>query len=140
MKINREIVEQGKNPNRPYLVAYNDNILQAMNELSPSHFKVYMFLLMNKDGFKLEYSPKYIAEQVKISRDTARTAFKQMEMRGYFDRLTDSNYKYDFFEVPQRNSYKINREDRTANSSLAKSLEEKYMRRGDAIDFDNYDW
>lgn len=140
LKINREIVEQAKSSNRPYLVAYNDNILQAMCELSPSHFKVYMFLLMNKDGFRLEYSPKYIAEQVKISKDTAREAFKQMEMKGYFDRLTDSEYKYDFFEVPQRNSYKVNREDRAANSSLARSLEEQLTRREQANDYDDLDW
>lgn len=88
----------------------------------------------------MEYSPKYIAEQVKISKDTAREAFKQMEMKGYFDRLTDSEYKYDFFEVPQRNSYKVNREDRAANSSLARSLEEQLIRREQANDYDDLDW
>lgn len=63
-----------------------------------------------------------------------------MEMKGYFDRLTDSLYKYDFYEVPQRNSYKENRDNRAANSSLAKTLEKQISRREDANEYDNYDW
>ena len=120
LAINRESVDS--KTQRQYLIAYTDNLIQAMYDLSPSAFKVYLYLLMNKDGYRMEYSPSYVARMVNVSKDTARDAFKQMERKGYFDRLSNSDYKYNFYEVPRRNSYIKNQEKREDNSELAKLL------------------
>lgn len=46
--INREIVSKGSTK-RAYLVAYQDNIINAMTTLSGTAFRVYLCLLFNRD-------------------------------------------------------------------------------------------
>lgn len=99
LTIHRENVFGSKDRN--YLNVWNDNLLQAMKDLTPSAFKVYLFLLMNRDGFRLEFSPQFIANSVNVNKDTARTAFKQMEEYGYIKHRDDN--KFDFFEAPNLN-------------------------------------
>ncbi len=135
LAINREQVDS--NTKRQYLIAYTDNLIDAMYDLTPSAFKVYLYLLMNKDGFRMEYSPSYIANMVNISKDTARDAFKQMERKGYFDRLEDSDYKYNFYEVPRRNTYIKNKELKENNSDVTKLLSKEY---NEASNNTNYDY
>lgn len=114
--INRDTVESGTQ--RRYLIAYTDNLLRAMSELSPSAFKVYLYLLMNKDNYKLEYSPAHIGKMVNVCKDTARDAFQRMERLGYFDRLDDNEHKFNFYEVPRKNSYIRNQQLRCDTSDL----------------------
>jgi len=49
VKINREKVDKGTGNGRNYLIAYQDNISSAMKLLSHTAFKVYIYLLFNKD-------------------------------------------------------------------------------------------
>ena len=45
IKINREKVVKGLSNGRLYLVAYQDNLLNAMKTLSHTAFKVYVYLM-----------------------------------------------------------------------------------------------
>lgn len=49
IKINREKVDKVAGSGRNYLIAYQDNILSAGFSLSGSAFKVYIYLLFNRD-------------------------------------------------------------------------------------------
>lgn len=49
VKINREKVDKGTGSGRNYLIAYQDNISAASLTLSHTGFKVYIYLLFNKD-------------------------------------------------------------------------------------------
>lgn len=135
LTIHRDVVRSESG--RPFIYAYNDNLLQAMDDLSASAFKVYVYLLMNKDGYKKEFSPAAIAENVKIHKDTARDAFKQMIRKGYLEQVKD--YKYNFYEVPKIHLFLKYSENRAENSSLARTLEEINRKRDD-YNYDNYDW
>ena len=100
IKINREKVDKGAGNNgRLYLVAYQDNITAAMNNLSHTGFKVYIYLLFNKDQFVVAYSPEYIHKLIGICNESARRAFKELIEKGYIDK---NDKGYDFYEYPHR--------------------------------------
>lgn len=99
VKINREKVIRGLTGGRLFLVAYQDNLLTAMKNLSHTAFKVYMWFLFQKDGYTVCYSPEYLHKAANMCKDTARKGMKELIEKGY----VDQNEKgYDFYEYPRR--------------------------------------
>lgn len=94
----RDNVKDVKNSGRPFLVAYQDNLLDAMNALTPAAFKLYVCLLFNADGFILRFSPENIHKMTGICKDTVRKAMTQLEEKGYLEYV--DNGKYNFKENP----------------------------------------
>lgn len=99
IKINREKVIKGATGGRLFLVAYQDNILAAMKNLSHTAFKVYIYLLFQKDGYSVCYSPEYLRKAANMCKDTARKGFKELIEKGYID---ENERGYDFYEQPRR--------------------------------------
>lgn len=99
IKINREKVVKGLSNGRLYLVAYQDNLLSAMKNLSHTAFKVYVYLLFQKDGYSVCYSPEYIHKAANMCKDTARKAIKELIEKGYID---ENEKGYDFYEYPRK--------------------------------------
>ena len=99
IKINREKVIKGATCGRLFLVAYQDNILAAMKNLSHTAFKVYIYLLFQKDGYSVCYSPEYLRKAANMCKDTARKGFKELIEKGYID---ENERGYDFYEQPRR--------------------------------------
>lgn len=92
--INREIVENSKSFSRPYLIAYQDNLKQAMLDLTPAAFKVYVCLLFNADGFKLDFSPEHIKDMTGLCKDTIRKSMTLLELRGYIKTIDFNKYVF----------------------------------------------
>ena len=108
IEINRENVKGAKTNNRPYLVAYHDNLITAMKVLTPAAFKIYVYLLFNTDGFNLVFSPEHIHQITGLCKDTIRKSLNLLEQRGYIE--CEDFHKYHFYEsysVP-RKQIKIN--------------------------------
>ena len=95
--IHRELVK-GKEKGRPFLTAYQDNLLTAMNALTPAAFKLYVCLLFNTDGFPLRFSPENLHKLTGLCKDTIRKAMTQLETNGYLEYV--DNGKYNFYENP----------------------------------------
>ena len=90
IKINREKVDKGAGNNgRLYLVAYQDNITAAMNNLSHTGFKVYIYLLFNKDQFVVAYSPEYIHKLIGICNES--------EISSASLEISDTKYVFEYF-------------------------------------------
>ena len=98
VRINREQVVKAAASGRLYLVAYQDNILAAMKNLSHTAFKVYMFFLFHKDNYTMAFSPEYIHKAANICKDTVRKAFKELCEKGY---ICENDRGLDFYEYPQ---------------------------------------
>lgn len=98
IKINREKVDKVAANGRKYLIAYQDNLLDAIGNLTHTAFKVYLFFLFNKDGFTFAYSPEYIRKQTNICKETARKAFKELQEKGY---IISTSRGYEFYEYPR---------------------------------------
>lgn len=103
--IHREAVN--KNSVRLFLCAYQDNITNACKVLSHSCFKVYVALLFSKNGYSMEFSPKYISQLTGLCLDTIRKAFKELQEKGYILPANETGTLNDFYETPQSKA-KIN--------------------------------
>ena len=103
LTINRDPVQKRTGKLEPYLISYKKNLVEAMNELSGTAFKVYVFLLCNASSYTMDYSPAYIAREIGISRDSARSALSEFERKGYMTLIKNTSILtgvslYDFFE------------------------------------------
>lgn len=102
LTINREPVQKGTGKTEPYLISYKKNLVEAMNELSGTAFKVYVYLLCNINDYKIDYSPAHIAREIGIGRDSARSAIAEFERKGYVSLIKSTTLSgvshYDFFE------------------------------------------
>ena len=96
IKVIRENVINSKENKRPYIIAYQNNLIEAMNCLTPAAFKVYVCLLFNADGYKLRFSPENIHKITGLCKDTIRKAMKQLEQQGYLESI--DFYRYVFRE------------------------------------------
>lgn len=99
IRVNREKVDKVASSGRLYLIAYQDNLLSAMKDLSHTAFKVYIYLLFNKDGYSVAYSPEYIRKQASICKETARKAFKELVEKGYIE---ETDRGLNFYEYPKK--------------------------------------
>ena len=88
----RDGVKKSKETGQPYLIAYQQNLIDAMNKLTASTFKVYLCLLFNKNNYSIEFSPEYNSKIACISKDSARRAFIQLEQEGYIKQVSEHGY------------------------------------------------
>lgn len=101
IQIHRNDVEKGSGKTQLYLTAYHYSLLQAMKTLSGASFKVYMYLLFNKNNYYLDFAPAHIAKEVGISTDSARDALRRLKENGYLFERPGKKNLYDFYEVQQ---------------------------------------
>lgn len=98
VKVNRERVDKVSSNGRKYLIAYQDNLFDAMKNLTHTTFKVYLYFLFNKDGYSVAYSPEFIKKQANVCKETARKAFKELSEKGY---IIATDRGYEFYEYPK---------------------------------------
>ena len=98
--INREMPKQTKGNKRPYMIAYNDNIEKAMQNINKvSSFKLYIYLLSNNNFYNFALSTKDVSERCGISLDSAQDAVKDLIEKGYLVLIEKKHY--DFYETPK---------------------------------------
>ena len=57
-----------------YLSIAASALANASRILTPTSFKLYLYLATNKDGYSLDFSPKHFSELYGVSYDSARKA------------------------------------------------------------------
>lgn len=98
--IHREVPKGTKDSKRSYVIAYNDNINDAMKNLSKAtSFKVYMYMLGNVDNYHFALSTQDIADVCGMSKDTAKSAVNDLIEKGYL--VLREKHSYDFYERPR---------------------------------------
>ncbi len=110
----KEKVEKTSGKQRPYLIAYTDTIINAARfedgdkKMTGNTFMVWMWLLCNKEGSQIDYSPKYIAQTLGISEDSAKKAKTLLVEFGYLVPASDDNpFIYNFYDTPQPKKKKV---------------------------------
>lgn len=81
-----------------------------MKELTPTAFKVYVYLLCNKHNYSIEFSPEHISNVAGMCKDTARRALTQLEECEYIKKIDEHKYifrecKWISYEDPKRSDY-----------------------------------
>ena len=98
--IHREVPKGTKESKRSYVIAYNDNINDAMKNLNKAtSFKVYMYMLGNVDEYRFALSTQDIADVCGMSKDTAKSAVNDLIEKGYL--VLRDKHSYDFYERPK---------------------------------------
>lgn len=97
--IHRDNVKRGTGRQKPFLIAYQENLKYAMKSLSGTGFKVYMMLVFNTDNYRISFSPKFVSLETGISLDSARKALKELEEKKFI--IAGEHLHYDFYEEPQ---------------------------------------
>ena len=96
--IKKEKVNQ--NNGKPYFLAYQETIEAAAQKLSGNEFKLYIYLLSNRDGYEDFYSPDYFGKAYGVSADTARKLFQKLIEKGFL--VKTAPHDCDFYEAPQK--------------------------------------
>lgn len=98
--INRDMPKQTKESKRPYVVAYTDVIAKASTTLGTKHtaFRLFMYLLCNKDNYYFALSPQDFADEFGVSLKSAKDAVNDLIASGYL--VLREKKVYDFYEVP----------------------------------------
>lgn len=89
----------------PFIYASNKNVAFAMKDLSNSCFKVYICLIMNKDGYMATFSPANISSITGLHPDTVRKCFAELEMKKYILRVEGTEAHYVFYDTVQLKKY-----------------------------------
>lgn len=85
---------------KQYLQAYTENVSLASRTLGGEvPFKLYIYLLSNRNGFNLDFSPQHFANVYGCSTKAAKNAVAALEEAGYITH--DINNRYEFHEIPQ---------------------------------------
>lgn len=92
-----------KTSGKKFLCVYEESLKRAFKSLSNSAFKTYIYLLNNRDGYSLEYSPAAISAETGLSLETIRRNFKELEEKRFLIKSNDRNNLYDFYEVHMPN-------------------------------------
>ena len=75
ININREIPKGTKESKRSYMIAYNDNINDAMKNISKvSTLKAYLYLIQNTNNYYFALSTQDISNTTGISLKSAKDA------------------------------------------------------------------
>lgn len=95
--VNRDKVNS--NSGKLFLCIYQDNLSDAMKNLGKSALEAFLCLAFNKDGYTIDYSPALISKITGMCLDTARSALRELENKGYL--IKDDAGNYSFYEKPQ---------------------------------------
>ena len=86
--------------NKVYFIAYQETIEAAAKELTGNEFKLYIYFLSNKDGYKDLFSPAFFGEAYGVSADTARKLFQKLLEKGYL--VKTAEHDCEFYDKPQK--------------------------------------
>ena len=81
-----------KNTKEVYLCIYGKSLEEAMIDLNGVAFKVYIYLMMNADGYKFDFSPQYLQDKYKFNRSSIYAALKELEEKSYIKKTGDNKY------------------------------------------------
>ena len=87
-----------------FLLIKKSNLYEAYRTLNATALCLYLFLVGNKDGFNLEYSPKAIHAEMGLPESTCRDQFKVLVDKGFLVPKHEGSNIYDFYEKPKKNA------------------------------------
>ena len=111
VKCNKIKVE--KNSGLAYACIYRYSMEDAMSNLKPNTFKLWLWLASNKPNFTVELSSTYLSKVLHASVNTIKASVNELIDKGYMIQDTERKHFYNFYEEPQKhNKITIQREQR----------------------------
>ena len=73
----------------------------AMSSLSPNAFKMWVYLGKNQNNYTFALSKVDTLKWCGFSKGTYKTAFDELESKGFLVKVKDGSNHYDFYEIPK---------------------------------------
>lgn len=93
-----EGVEKAKESERPFLGIYKDTWYNAVKDLEPHAFVLYLYLASNKYDFNLELSQVAVENATGLAKSTYYKSFNKLVEKGYL--IETSPHHYNFYDKP----------------------------------------
>lgn len=103
-----EGVEKAKESDRPFLGIYKDTWYNAVKDLEPHAFVLYLYLASNKYDFKLELSQVAVERATGLAKSTYYKCFNKLVEKGYL--VQTSTHHFNFYDKPQRTVHEIDKD------------------------------
>ena len=100
---NQKVVNVNKEPcdtKNIYARINIEAIQNAINDLKPSTFKIWMYFAKNQEGYEFELSSVAVCGFCSVSDKTYREGIKEMIAKRYLIQNGSGNC-YDFYEMPK---------------------------------------
>ena len=92
---NQKVIRiQRKKYQKNFLQIGSDEWHEAVNNLRPSAFTIYLYLADNRDGFLLEMSAVTIEKLFGIKKSSYHNALKELEEKGYLQKEQGNTYSF----------------------------------------------
>ena len=103
-----EGIEKAKENERPFLGIYKDTWYNAVKDLEPHAFVLYLYLASNKYDFKLELSQVAVERATGLAKSTYYKCFNKLVEKGYL--VQTSTHHFNFYDKPQRTVHEIDKD------------------------------
>lgn len=101
------IKRDSDNARKDYLKVSNDNLQEAMYNLKPSTFMLWIYFADNANGYAMDLYPVDFMSVTGLSKSTYERSFKELEEKGYLLKSQKQKNMYLF----QERSEKANNRD-----------------------------
>ena len=92
------------NNNQHFVVLDCETMENAMGNLTPTTFFVWIYLNENKNGYEYALSTADICARTKLSLSTAKKAINELIEKRYLVLQPNKTKHYDFYATPQENT------------------------------------
>ena len=93
--VNRDMPKNGEGN---FLMVKKQNLYDAYKDINATALVLYLYLVGNKDGFDLAFSPKAIHEETGMPESTCRDQFNVLLKKGYLVPNHDDSNIFNFHE------------------------------------------
>lgn len=82
-------------------------MLNAMKNLTPKNFQVWLYLAKNQNNYTFSLSPKAVQEETGIVKSSVQEGIRTLIRKKYLIQRNDGSNIYDFYEKPQEEQEKV---------------------------------
>ncbi len=94
--VHRDSISQGES----FIQIKKENFYAAYKDLGQTCTILYLYLVGNKEGFELAFSPRAVLNQLGMPESTTRDQINKLIDKGYLVQRKEGSNIYDLYEKP----------------------------------------
>ena len=94
--------------NNTYAKINKAAMLEAMQQLTPTNFQVWLYLASQQNNYTFAFSPAAITAETNIKKSSLQEGIRVLIKEKYLIKRNDNSNIYDFYELPQAEEDIIN--------------------------------
>lgn len=96
-----------------YAKINKEALIEAMKDLTPTTYKVWIYLASQQANYTFSFSPSAIEKETNIKKSSIQESIRQLINKNYLIQRNDNSNIYDFYEIPREEeiTIHINKDD-----------------------------